>query len=359
MKRHCAVAALLAGMTIAAAPALHAQDADAKDGGLQKVRLLMNSGYTGANAWLPLADDLGFFADEGIEIEFVAGKGAFTAAPRMVEEGYDFGYGDFQALIEAAARDPETAPIGVYVVMENSPSVIAVSAASDIETPADVAGKMMTAHPTDVGLNTFEQFASKAGIDAKSITATGLDAGCAELLTLLKDGETDGLFGYISTISAAVRLNGDEVGSEVRFLEFKDVVPELYGSVLMVAPGFAESNPEAAQGVVNAFNRGVMAAVCDPDAAIEALVKRDDTRDPVVERLRLVETIREDMGGADKLASGIGEFNSARVESLLAMTAETRGLARQPTVDEVTSAAFLPDLELRQAVIDAAPCKAL
>ena len=217
----------------------------------------------------------------------------------------------------------------------------------------------MTAHPTDVGLNTFEQFASKAGIDAKSITATGLDAGWAELLTLLKDGETDGLFGYISTISAAVRLNGDEVGSEVRFLEFKDVVPELYGSVLMVAPGFAESNPEAAQGVVNAFNRGVMAAVCDPDAAIEALVKRDDTRDPVVERLRLVETIREDMGGADKLASGIGEFNSARVESLLAMTAETRGLARQPTVDEVTSAAFLPDLELRQAVIDAAPCKAL
>lgn len=355
MKRQSELAALLAVMTMLVAPGLHAQDAEVP----QKVTLLMNSGFTGANAWLPLADDLGYFRDEGIEIEFIDGKGAFTAAGRMAEEGYDVGYGDFQALIEAAALDPKTSPIGVYVVMDNSPSVIAVSADSDIRTPADVAGRKMTAHPTDVGLNTFEQFASKAGIDPRSITAKGLDADWDELLRLLKAGETDGLFGYISTISAAVRLEGQEVGSEIRFLEFKDVVPELYGSVLMVSPDFAKSHPEAARGVVSAVNRGILAAACDPDAAIGALVKRDPERDRDVERLRLVETIREDMGGKEKLAAGLGEFDAARVENLLKLTAETRNLPRMPAVDEVISADFLPNADQRKADIDTAPCKAL
>lgn len=355
MQNRNKLAALLAGMTLLAAPALQAETAAAP----QKVRMLMNSGFTGANAWMPLADDLGYFRDQGLEVEFIDGKGAFTAAGRMAAEGYDVGYGDFQALIEAAARDPGTAPVGAYVVMENSPSVVAVSAGSEIRSPADVAGRRMIAHPTDVGLNTFEQFASKAGIDPTSITATGSDADWDELLRVLKDGGADGLFGYISTISAAVRLGGQEVGSEVRFIEFKDVVPELYGSVVMVSPTFAQQHPDAAKGMVSALNRGLLAAACDPDAAIAALVKRSPDRNPKVERLRLVETIREDMGGAEKLAAGLGEFDRARVEALLKLTAETRKLPRQPTVDEVISAGFLPDADARKLVIETAPCKAL
>ena len=65
---------------------------------LRKVRFLLNSGYSGANSWFLLADQRGYFREEGLEVEFVMGRGAFTAAGRVAREGYDIGYGDVQAL---------------------------------------------------------------------------------------------------------------------------------------------------------------------------------------------------------------------------------------------------------------------
>ena len=47
---------------------------------LRKVRFLLNSGYSGANSWFLLADQRGYFREEGLEVEFIMGRGAFTAA---------------------------------------------------------------------------------------------------------------------------------------------------------------------------------------------------------------------------------------------------------------------------------------
>lgn len=361
MKYRSVLLALLASVVLAgqahaqeaAKPAAEASPAP------RKVKFLLNSGFSGANAWFILADDRGYFGDEGLEVEFVDGKGAFTAAGRMAKEGYDFGYGDFQAVIEAAVHDPKTSPIGVYMLMDRSPSVIVVPAEAAVKAPADVKDLTITGHPTDVGLNTFEQYASKAGLDKASNTIVGNDGDWNTLLGLIHDGKSDALFGYFSTVSAAVRSAGKQVESEVRFLKFKDVVPELYGSVVMVSPGLAKDEPEIARRFVRAINRGVLAAVCDPDAAIESLAKRDAKRNPTVERGRLVDTIIEDMGGKATLASGVGDIDKARMEALLKLTTQTRTLTRQPAVDEVFSSSFLPDIEDRKLAVGSAPCKAL
>ena len=109
---------------------------------------------------------------------------------------------------------------------------------------------------------------------------------------------------------------------------------------------------------MKAINRGVMDAVCDPDAAIEALVKRDPKRNPQVERGRLVDTVMEDMGGKETIGTGVGDIDKVRMDALLKLTAETRKLPRQPAVDEVFSAAFLPDAAARKVELGAAPCQA-
>lgn len=315
---------------------------------MHKVRLLTNSGFTGANAWFPLAHDRGYFRDEGIDVEFVDGLGAFSAAGRMTNEGYEFGYGDFQALIEEAARKPETSPLGVYMVMDRSPSVVVLPAGSPIGPPAGLSGLTITAHAVDVGLNTFEQYASKAGLDPRSVKTVSNDGDWIALLGLLKEGKTDALFGYLSTVSAAIRASGKDVGSEVRFLKFKDVAQDLYGSALMVSPAFARDKPAVARAFVRAINRGVLAAATDPDAAIRALINHAPDRPPQVDRLRLLETIEEDMGGWQRLADGVGDIDRTRMERLLKLTAGTRKLPRQPAVDEVFTTAFLPSSDDRR-----------
>lgn len=315
---------------------------------MHKVRLLTNSGFSGANAWFPLAVDRGYFRDEGIEVEFVDGHGAFGAAGRMVREGYEFGYGDFQALVEEAARDPATAPVGVYMVMRFSPSVIALPAGSQIASPAELSGLTIAGHAVDVGLNTFEQYAGKAGLDPRSVNILSHDGDWSALLDLLERGGADALFGYYSTVSAVARARGGDVRSQVRFLKFKDTAPDLYGSALMAAPAFARGNPALVEAFVRAVNRAVLAAVGDPDAAIGALVDHAPDRRPEVERLRFLETIEEDVGGPPALAAGLGDIDRDRMERLLALTAETRKLPRRPAVDQVFTSAFLPGLDERR-----------
>lgn len=241
MKRGTGLRAALTALLLAVVAGVPAQAAPAHAPALRKIKFLLNSGFSGANAWFLLADERGYFRKEGIEVEFIDGRGAFTAAGRVAREGYDFGYGDMQAVIEQAAADAKTAPIAIYMLMDHSPSVIAVPAASAITKPADVTGLTITGHATDVALNTFAQFADKAGVDPASVTIVRNDGDWKTLLGLLHEGKTNALFGYSSTISAAVRTAGQEPEAVVRFLKYVDTVPQLYGSTLMVAPAIARS----------------------------------------------------------------------------------------------------------------------
>lgn len=315
---------------------------------MYRLRFLTNSAFTGANAWFPLAHDRGYFRDEGLDVEFVDGSGAFSAAGRMVKEGYEFGYGDFHALIEEAAYRPETSPVGIYMIMDRSPSVIVLPAGSKVKSPAELAGLTITGHAIDVGLNTFEQYASKAGLDPRMVNKAKDDGDWIALLGLLQAGKTDALFGYFSTVSAAVRSSGRDVGSVVRFLKFKDVAPELYGSSLMVSPAVARDKPTLVKAFVRAINRGVLAAARDPGAAIRSLLNHAPDRQPDVDRLRLLETIEEDIGGRQVLAAGLGDIDRTRMQRLLKLTAETRKLPRQPSLDEVFTQVFLPGVEERR-----------
>ena len=315
---------------------------------LRKLRFLLNSGYSGANSWFLLADERGYFRDAGIEVEFTDGHGAVTAAGRMVKEGFDVGYGDIQAAYEEVARDPKTAPVGVYMMMDRAPSAIILPAASPVREAAQLPGHTISGHPTDVALNTFEQFAAKTGIDPKSVTIVGDNGNWKVLLGLLESKKSDALFGYLTTSAAAVRAAGGKPEDELRFLAYRDIVPELYGSSVMVSAKLRREDPALVERFVAAVNRGVMDAVCKPDEAIAALVRRDPKQNAQVERGRLVDTVMEDMGGAALLARGVGDVDPQRVQAALELTARTRHLPRQPAVDEVFDRSFLPPLEQRK-----------
>lgn len=315
---------------------------------LHKVRFLLNSGFSGANAWFLVAEERGYFREAGIEVEFVPGRGAFTAAGRMVEEGFDAGYGDIQAAYEQAAKVPGKAPVGVYMVMDASPSVIILPAASPVTSAEQLAGLTITGHGTDVALNTFEQYAAKTGLDPALVRTVPNDGNWKVLIGLLDEHRSDALFGYLSTSSAAIRTAGGDVASRLRFLKFRDAAPELYGSALMLSPSLLQAQPDVARGLVAAVNRGIMDALCEPEAAIGILVAHDPKQDADVELGRLKDTV-DDMGGPALISRrGVGDIDRARMLAGLKLTAATRKLAREPGVEEVFDRGLLPALESRK-----------
>lgn len=348
------LAALLSGLFVATScsttrPAAPAHAEAATPAPLRKVRFLLNSGYSGANSWFLLADQRGYFREEGLEVEFIMGRGAFTAAGRVAREGYDVGYGDVQAVIEENAQAAPAAPVAVYMVMSRSPSAIILPAASDVSVPKQLEGLTITGHGTDVALNTFAQYAERTGIDAGKVRIVPNDGNWKVLLGLFSERKTDALFGYLTTTAAAVRSANGDVGKQLKYLRFRDVLPEFYGSTLMMSRKFIERSPQDARAVVRAVNRGMLGALCEPDAAIAALRARSPESDPKVEMARLLDTAEEDMGGkANALRDGIGDIDPARMRASIELTARSRRLPSQPGVEQVFRRDLLPPLAERQ-----------
>lgn len=351
------LAALLSGLFAATAcsttqPAADTAGAETKattPAPLRKVRFLLNSGYSGANSWFLLADQRGYFREEGLEVEFIMGRGAFTAAGRVAREGYDVGYGDVQAVIEENAKDAQAAPVAVYMVMSRSPSAIILPARSEVSEPKQLEGLTITGHGTDVALNTFAQYAERTGIDARKVHVVPNDGNWKVLLGLFPERKTDALFGYLTTTAAAVRSANGDVNKQLKYLRFRDALPEFYGSTLMMSRRFIERSPQDARAMVRAVNRGMLGTLCEPDAAIAALRARSPESDAKVELARLLDTAEEDMGGkANALRDGIGDIDPARMQASIELTARARRLPLQPGVEQVFRRDLLPPLAERR-----------
>jgi NitT/TauT family transport system substrate-binding protein len=321
--------------TLATAPlALLARHSD----GQTPLRMLLNSGYSSVNAWFCLAEDRGYLNDAGVRLDFTAGRGAYTAAGRTADEGFDVGYGDVNALVERVATSPDRAPIAVYTLFNRSPSVVAVPADSPVRSVADLAGRHVRGHATDVALQTFPALAARTGVDARRVRISTSEVGMRELVDAMIAGESDAIFGYESTIAAALVGAGQPV-TRVRFLHYRTLVPELYGSALMIARRLVREQPALVAGLVRAVNRGVADVIADPDAAIAAMGRRDPTLVVAAERDRLARTLAGELGHAEAARLGLGAIDDSRFAAGMTLLCTAKAL-RVPAVSDVVSHAF-------------------
>ncbi len=315
---------------------------------LKRLRMLLNTSYSGPQAWLLLAIDGGYLAREGLEVELVPGGGAYTAAPRMTAGEFDVGYGDINALIEVVAREPAKAPVAVFVAFNASPSTVAVDIGGPIRTPKDLEGKTIIGHSSDVALRTFGAFCRSTGVDATKVNVVGGGGGMLDMVEGLRgSSSTHGVFGYVSTLDAAMAAGNREPEKLVRHLRYADHVPDLYGSTLMVSQRLLKQDPQAVAGLVRGFNAGLAAIAQDIGPGLDAVMRRTGGGRRDVERLRLERTLQIEMAHKEGARIGIGAVDEARFTRSISLIAQTNRLPRVPAAAEVLASDFLPPLDQR------------
>lgn len=309
---------------------------------MTRLRLLLNSPFTGANAFLALADARGLFRDAGLDIAFTDGRGAYTAAPRLCNEGFDAAYGDLNALIEIVAQDPRRdAALAVYIVHQQAPSVISVAQGGTIHVPADLAGRLLISHASDVALQTFPAYAAACGLAPDAVHIRTVDAPMAELLRQLLAGEADGVFGYTTTHTAALAGSGQQAATALRFLPFRDHCPYLYGSALMVASHVLHTQPAAVRTLVHCVREAVLAAQAAPDEAIDAVLARNPQLDRAVELERWRGSLQGDMQASDGALRPSGDAEDSRLALAIEHLGNTKAWPHRPTPQQVFTRAFL------------------
>ena len=306
-----------------------------------RLRLVLNWKYQGPQGMFFLADDRGYFKQEGLEVRLDQGNGSGAAVPLVANGTYDVGFGDINALIELAARKPEDAPIAVYVMFNQPPFTVAVKSESPIKTPKNFEGRTLGGAANDGALKLFPALCKLAKIDCTKVSITNMQPNLRE--QMLMQGQVDGVFGYVNTIRFSAQLMGVQ-DSQLRFINYGDYGMDLYSNAIIVSKKLVKDNPKAVAGLLRALNRGMIDALKDRDAAVAAVAKREPLIKVPVEYDRFVQTLKDEMNHPEIATIGLGNLNPERLKKSIDILVEANNLPRTPAVSEIFTPAFLPPI---------------
>src|SRR5262245_45208091 len=126
-------------VAIAIASLLAIGTAPAISQALTKVPITLNWKFYGVHGCLFLAQDKGYFAQQGLEVTLDAGDGSANVVNRLAGGAYEIGFGDVGAIIRFNSLNPDRMVKAIY---QDAPSDLAVVTLKGrgIAKPADVEG---------------------------------------------------------------------------------------------------------------------------------------------------------------------------------------------------------------------------
>lgn len=89
--------------------------------------------------------------------------------------------------------------------------------------------------------------------------------------------------------------------------------------------------------------------IANPDAGIDAVMKREPLLKREVEKERLLATLRNDMNHPEVARIGLGDVDDKRLARGIEILVDANQLARTPAPAEVFDRSFLPPREQRPA----------
>ncbi|WP_295855160.1 ABC transporter substrate-binding protein [Tardiphaga sp.] len=337
---------LALGLLVTAGPVAAAHAADTK------IKVILNWKYEGEQGMFFLAEDRGYFKQEGLDVSFDQGNGSGAAVPVVANGAYDMGFGDINALIEYTAKKPEDAPVAVFSLYNRPPFAIAVKVDSPIKTPADLPGKKLGGAANDGALKLFPALCSITKTDCGKVEITNMQPNLRE--QMLMQGQVDGVFGYVTTIRFAARGIGIDADKQLRLIRFGDYGMDLYSNAIIVSRKLVKEKPEAVKGFLKALNRGVKDAMADPKAAVASVAKREPLIKLDLELARFEATLIDDMGHPEVAKIGLGDIDEARLAKSIDIMVSAKDLPRTPAVKEIFDRSFMPPLADRPTVVKAA-----
>ena len=306
---------------------------------------MLNWKYEGPQAWYFLAQDRGYFQAEGLDVEIDQGEGSAASIPKVASGAYQAGFGDINAVIELAAKRPAEAPVAVYMLYNTPPFTIVVKQDSPIRSPKDLEGKVVGSPANDGALKLFPAFAKLAKVDAGKVQITNMAPNLRE--QMLARGQVDATLGYVTTVSFSAKAMGMDPAKDLRFIRYADNGMDLYANTLFFSRPFVKENPKAVAGFLRAVNRAIKDVIADPDAGVDAVMKREPLLKREVEKERLLATLRNDMSHPEIARIGLGDVDDERLRRGIAILVEAAQLPRTPAPGEIFDRGFLPARDQR------------
>ena len=339
----------VAVLSITAALALSLAGTAAVAQEITPIKFVLDWKLQGVHAWYFLAQDRGYFAQERLEVTIDQGDGSATAVTKVMAGAYQAAFGDINAIIQNAAAKPGQAPVMVYMLYNRTPFALMTKASSPIKTLKDLEGKNLGSPAGGAAFRMFGTLAEKNGFDASKVSWTHMAPNLQEQMLLRGQVDASAVFSVTSYMNLVAQ--GLDPDKDIRWFHYADHGIDPYSNGILVSPTLLKDKPQAVSGLVRAVHKGVRDAIADPDAAIEALARREPLINKDLEKRRMLYALRTVMLTPEVAEIGIGDVKDERLKRSVAQLAAVFELPRQPAPQEVFDRRFLPPLAERKLVL--------
>jgi NitT/TauT family transport system substrate-binding protein len=337
--------------TLTAALALGAFLSTAASAQTTDIRFTLGWKTQGSDAAFFLAQEKGYFEDEGLNVTIDQGEGSGATVTRIMSGAYDAGFGDINAIIQNASTRPDEVPLMVYQMWNQPPFAIVSKKEAGIEAPADLAGKTLGGAQGTPTTRLLPVFARTNDVDIDAIAISNMAPNLQEPM-LIRD-EIDGALVFNITSWFNLLLNRQDPEADFNWLNFGDYGLDLYSNGLMVSQAMIRDNPEAVAGLVRAVNKATVEIGLDQEAAMDATVAYDNLVNRDIEKQRLQFAYSNLMTSDESGRIGVGDVDDERLARSIDIVVEGYELEVTPEVRQVFSREFLPAREERELVYEA------
>jgi len=289
--------------------------------------------------------DRGFFKAEGLEVTIDEGASPLDPINRVAAGGYEMGFADFNTLIKYRDQHPSTPIKAVFVVYNKPPYAIVSRKSRGIAEPRQLEGKRLGAPTAGSTFAEWPLFAKLNNIDMSKVTIETI--AIAVRAPMLAAGQIDAALGSSFRIYVDLKDRGVAV-DDIVLMPMANYGVKLYGNVIIVNSKFAAEKPEAVQGFLRAYLKGLKESIRRPGEAVESILKRDDAAKKDVELERLRMAIRENVITPEVRADGLGGVDNARLDESIEQLALVHAFKVKPKPADVFDAAFLPPVAERR-----------
>lgn len=317
-----------------------ASNGNGQTGELDTVTVQLDYQIRGNHGMFFVAQEQGYFENEGIEVDEInTGSGSPDALRLVGSGGAEFGFADLPSLVTARSQDvPVTAlaavnqvsPLGLCTLSDN----VQLSSVEDLE------GLTVGVHPAGSTYIFYEALLAVNDIDRDQIEEVTVTPPYENYLI---QNQVDAVICYID---AEVPLLEDAAGGEgsLSILLGTDHGYDAYGSGMFTTDEMIEENPDLVQRFTNAYLRAFEFVAENPEETAELLAtsapELADNADLFTRQLQA--DIDYTFTSPTTEASGLGAMDEGMWQSTIdILTAQGVLQGEPPTTSEVHDSTFV------------------
>ena len=272
MHKKMLAAGLAAVMTVGAAGSTTVSAADNET---EKITFVLdwtpNTNHTG----LYVAENLGYFEDQGLEVEIVqppeGGADALVASGRA-----QFGVSFQDSMAPGVAGDNALPTTAVAALIQHNTSGIISRKGEGMDTPKGMEGKNYATWDGPIEVAMIQNVVDQDGGDFSKVEM--IPSTVTDEVSALESGCVDAIWIFYAWAGVKFELTG----AETDYFAFKNINPvfDYYTPVVIANNEFLEEEPETAKKFLTAFRDGYEYAIENPQEAADILCEAAPELDP-------------------------------------------------------------------------------